>query len=123
MLGAMIRDPSLAFLWEGLGPGELILIFLVVLVLFGPKRLPEISRMLGRAMSELRRASRDFHDQVMRIESEPDDKPPAFPGAPDKADPGADETIQDVENEDEVKGSPPEGEPETKEGDQHGLAG
>lgn len=60
-----------AFFTGAPGPGELILLFVVILVLFGPKRLPEIARMIGRTLDELRRASQDFRDQVMRIEKSP----------------------------------------------------
>ena len=63
----MTTPTCLGFLTGPPGPGELILLFVVVLVLFGPKRLPEIARMLGRTMDELRRASRDFRDQIMEI--------------------------------------------------------
>jgi len=66
----------LSFLTGAPGPGELIVIFLVVLVLFGPKRLPQVARMLGRALDELRRASHDFRRQVMDIEQEPGDEKP-----------------------------------------------
>jgi TatA/E family protein of Tat protein translocase len=62
---------SLAFLTGGaVGPGELILVFVVVLLLFGPRRLPEVAKTLGKIVSEMRRASRDFQDQVMKIEEE-----------------------------------------------------
>ena len=37
-----------------IGPGEILLLALVALVLFGPKRLPEIGRSLGTAMREFR---------------------------------------------------------------------
>jgi len=46
------------------GPSEVLLVFLAILILFGAKRLPEIARMLGKGVDELRRASRDFHDQI-----------------------------------------------------------
>jgi TatA/E family protein of Tat protein translocase len=61
---------SLAFLTGGVGPGELILVFVVVLLLFGPRRLPEIARTIGKMANEMRRASREFQDQVMKIEDE-----------------------------------------------------
>ena len=61
----------LAFLGGSVGPGELVFIFVVVLVLFGPRRLPEMARTLGKALAELRKASSDFKDQVMRIEEQP----------------------------------------------------
>ena len=52
------------------GPMELIVIFMLVLVLFGPRRLPEIAKTIGKVLHELRRASEDFKDQVMSIETE-----------------------------------------------------
>ncbi|MDA8424033.1 MAG: twin-arginine translocase TatA/TatE family subunit, partial [Nitrospiraceae bacterium] len=36
----------------GLGIGELLVIFVIALVVFGPKKLPEIGRSVGRAMAE-----------------------------------------------------------------------
>jgi len=50
------------------GVGEYILLFLVILVLFGPKRLPGIVRTFGRIISDLRRASQEFRDEIMKIE-------------------------------------------------------
>jgi sec-independent protein translocase protein TatB len=64
-----------AFIFDSTSPGELFLIFGAVLLLFGPKRLPEMARMIGRAMAQLRRASFEFRDQVMRLDEEPLDKP------------------------------------------------
>jgi len=43
-----------------LGLPELIFIFVIALLLFGPKQLPHIGRSLGRALGEFRRASNDF---------------------------------------------------------------
>ena len=62
---------NLAFLSGAPGPGELIVIFLAILVLFGPKRLPEIARMVGKTLNDLRRASQDFKDQIMTIDEVP----------------------------------------------------
>ena len=59
---------ALAFFTGGIGGWELAVVFLAVLVLFGPKRLPEIARSIGRVMHQLRRASQDFHDQLMHVE-------------------------------------------------------
>ena len=39
----------------GLGIGELILIFVIFLIFFGPDKLPDLAKNLGRAMAELRR--------------------------------------------------------------------
>jgi sec-independent protein translocase protein TatA len=43
-----------------IGVPELIMIFIVALVLFGPKKLPEIGRTIGKAMAEFRRATNDL---------------------------------------------------------------
>ncbi len=43
-----------------LGVQEMIVIFLVALVLFGPKKLPELGRTIGKALTEFRRASSDL---------------------------------------------------------------
>ena len=43
-----------------LGVPEVILIFVVALLLFGPRKMPQIGRSVGRALGEFRRASNDF---------------------------------------------------------------
>lgn len=58
----------LLFLAGSPGPLELLVIFAVVLVLFGPRKLPEIARSIGRMLHELRKASDDFRSQIMSIE-------------------------------------------------------
>lgn len=42
------------------GTGEIFVILVVALVLFGPRKLPQLSRSLGRSLSEFRRASMEF---------------------------------------------------------------
>ncbi len=57
-----------------LGTSEMIFIFLLALVLFGPKKLPEIGRTIGRAITEFRRASNElkttFDREVRALEQE-----------------------------------------------------
>lgn len=48
----------------GIGPMELVLILVVALLVFGPKRLPELARTLGRGMGEFRRASADLRQSL-----------------------------------------------------------
>ena len=54
------------------GPLELALLFAVLLVVFGPKRLPEIARSLGRAVDYLQRTAREFRYQIEQMDEEPD---------------------------------------------------
>jgi sec-independent protein translocase protein TatA len=48
----------------------LLLIGLVVLVLFGPKKIPEIARGLGKGMNEFRKAMREVQEKVEQAVSE-----------------------------------------------------
>lgn len=51
------------------GPWEFILILIVVLIVFGPRRLPEVARTLGKAVGEFRKAStgvQRFWDEATR---------------------------------------------------------
>jgi len=66
----MIPAPQIGFFSGAPGPGELVLIFLVVLLLFGPRKLPGFARTLGNLMQQLRRASNDFRDQLMSVEED-----------------------------------------------------
>ncbi|MBI4823191.1 MAG: twin-arginine translocase TatA/TatE family subunit [Nitrospirae bacterium] len=45
---------------------ELILIFIVVLLVFGPKRLPEFGRAIGKGINELKRAMLDAKTEISR---------------------------------------------------------
>ncbi|MBR2963105.1 MAG: twin-arginine translocase TatA/TatE family subunit [Lentisphaeria bacterium] len=47
-----------------LGPMEIALILIVILLLFGAKRIPEIARSLGRASQEYKKAKEDFLAEV-----------------------------------------------------------
>lgn len=47
-----------------LGLPEMIFIFLLALIIFGPKKLPEIGRQIGKAMAEFKRASNEFKAQI-----------------------------------------------------------
>lgn len=47
-----------------LGAPELILIFLVVLVLFGAKKIPELAQGLGKGIKEFRKAMKDVQNEV-----------------------------------------------------------
>jgi TatA/E family protein of Tat protein translocase len=44
--------------------GEMVFIFLLALIIFGPKKLPEIGRQIGKALNDFRRASNEFKSQI-----------------------------------------------------------
>lgn len=48
----------------GIGITELLVIFVIALLVFGPKRLPELARSMGRALAEFRRASSDLRQEL-----------------------------------------------------------
>ena len=48
----------------GLGLPELIVIFVIALVVFGPKKLPDLGKSVGRAMAEFKKAQQEFQESV-----------------------------------------------------------
>jgi len=68
-----------------LGFSEMVFIFLLALIIFGPKKLPEIGRQIGRALNEFKRASNEFKAQVeseianLERDTTPQILPPAHP--------------------------------------------
>ena len=57
----------------GLGPQELIVVLIIVLVLFGGRKIPEIMRGLGQGLSEFRRASSQAGDDIKKLADTEDD--------------------------------------------------
>ncbi|MBS4055851.1 MAG: twin-arginine translocase TatA/TatE family subunit [Bacteroidetes bacterium] len=51
-------------LFFDLGAGEIFVIVLALVVVFGPKQIPEIARNLGKAINEMKRASSDFKNEI-----------------------------------------------------------
>ena len=47
-----------------LGPWEVILIFVVVLLLFGAKRLPDVAKSLGKGIQEFKKASKEIQSDI-----------------------------------------------------------
>ena len=66
----------------GLGGQELLLILFVVLLFFGPQKLPELMRGLGKGMKEFKKAQADLEDEFHKAADAPDQKSkPAEPVA------------------------------------------
>ena len=58
------------------GPSELLVIIVIALLVFGPKKLPEVSRQLGRGLREFRRATQDVQNElhgVFNMDGDDDD--------------------------------------------------
>ena len=53
-------------MFGSLGIPELLLIFVVILIVFGPRRIPEIGRTLGKALGEFRKATDDLKSTIER---------------------------------------------------------
>jgi sec-independent protein translocase protein TatA len=48
----------------GLGIPELLVIFVIALIVFGPKKLPDLGKSIGRAMAEFKKAQEEFQESV-----------------------------------------------------------
>jgi len=57
-----------------LGPTELIIIFGIILLLFGAKKLPELARGLGRGIREFKDATNEISDEIQNADYEPKQK-------------------------------------------------
>ena len=54
--------------------GEMVLIFIVILLLFGAKKLPQLARGVGKSMGEFKRAREEFEHEITRAEHEETNK-------------------------------------------------
>ena len=70
-----------------IGPGEILLVAALGLLIFGPKKLPEISRSLGRALREFRRATGELTEELKAGLDNPSPNPPG-PGEDKELRPG-----------------------------------
>tara|TARA_B100001287_G_scaffold126138_1_gene106317 strand:- start:1018 stop:1260 length:243 start_codon:yes stop_codon:yes gene_type:complete len=57
-------------LLEGISSGELIFIFLIILLFFGSKSIPKMARTFGRAMRQLKDASQQVQDDIRQAAEE-----------------------------------------------------
>ena len=75
--------PIIGFL-PNLGGPELLVIFVLVLILFGAKKIPEFAKGLGKGMGEFKKARQEFENELTKAEeaTRPDPTP-----APKKAEP------------------------------------
>jgi sec-independent protein translocase protein TatA len=76
-------------MFPSLGMTELIVIFTIALLVFGPRKLPELGKSLGKSLQEFKRASNELKhtlDEEISLEERQRTAPPA-PALPSPADP------------------------------------
>ena len=56
-----------------LGPWEIALVILVIIILFGGKKLPELARGLGLGLREFKKAKQEIKDEVKNVTNEVED--------------------------------------------------
>lgn len=77
-----------------IGMPELIIILVIALIIFGPRKLPELGKSLGRSLNEFKRASADLQntlEQEIKLEEQKEQQPKPQPEnntAADTTDPG-----------------------------------
>ena len=57
----------------GIGLPEIAVIAAIALVIFGPKRLPELGRTLGKTLKSLQSASSEFESEIQKAMNDPED--------------------------------------------------
>jgi len=68
------------------GPGELLVILAIALLLFGPKKLPEIGKGIGNALREFNKAKNDFMDTIHTETSREEDYGSSYSSSLDSGD-------------------------------------
>ena len=72
-----------------IGMSELIIIFVIALIIFGPRKLPELGRSLGKSLAEFKRASNELRstlEEEIRVEERAKVDPPAVSPVQDHVD-------------------------------------
>jgi sec-independent protein translocase protein TatA len=100
------------FMFGSIGMPELIIILVIALIIFGPRKLPELGRSLGRSIGEFKRASNELRntlEEEIRVEEQREERaairaeqdsaveaaatPPPAPSTPVTPAPPANETV------------------------------
>ncbi|MEE9270980.1 MAG: twin-arginine translocase TatA/TatE family subunit [Candidatus Krumholzibacteria bacterium] len=65
---------SLFALIGPLGWSELLIIFFIILIIFGPRKLPEVAEAFGKSIQKFKKASREVQDEIGMGDDEKDNK-------------------------------------------------
>jgi sec-independent protein translocase protein TatA len=57
-------------MFENLGTGEILIIALVILLLFGAKKIPELAQGLGKGIREFKKGLKDVGDEIKKTDDE-----------------------------------------------------
>src|SRR5438552_17153685 len=78
-----VSDPSLVFARQeytmlgSIGMPELIVIFVIALIIFGPRKLPELGRSLGKSLAEFKKASNELRS-TLQVKFRLEERDPTF---------------------------------------------
>jgi TatA/E family protein of Tat protein translocase len=84
-------------MFGSLGMPELIVIFVIALIIFGPRKLPELGKSLGKSLAEFKRASNELKstlEEEIRMEEQRTTTPAPAPSATPDPHPTADPVAQ-----------------------------
>ena len=90
-------------MFGSIGMAEMVVIFLIALLIFGPRKLPELGKSLGRSLAEFKRASNELRNTLedeVRVEEQREQaaranvQPPQPPPAPSEPVAEADEAVE-----------------------------
>jgi len=82
-------------MFGSIGMPELIIIFVIALIIFGPRKLPELGRSLGKSLAEFKKASNELRntlEEEIRIEEQKEAEKKPTPPSPPAADASHGET-------------------------------
>ncbi len=102
-------------MFGSIGPAELVLIFIVALLVFGPKKLPEIGKSVGKAIREFKRTSEEIKGriedeiQASEIKDAAQDLRDGLSGIKDEVTGFKNEILKDPEKKDPPKDGAEEG--------------
>ena len=86
----------------GVGLPEVTVILILALLIFGPKKLPELGKQIGKTLKSLKKASNEFQNEIEQVINEPEKGD--LPNSPDNnLTKGSDQATKEIEENDLTK--------------------